>query len=439
MVLLDIDYNNTQKSGFMYKRLICLFFILLIPALPSVAYARTNTVESGLNDCRKIFSYNCRSSAYFFGYSNYTLYSAKALPSYNLRCIKVDGVIRAVCHDNDNAYALYEKSKTYNIVRMNMNNGKCDYREFQKSEKILPYSFAACGGEVFFTINGREVSSVSRYRFDGGKLNSYTVPKGVEQLFVNANKVYVKANSGEIFRLSGSEKTKCAVLAKHTAFYNAGEGYIYSENQCLISLTDGSLSYPHSKFCVNTGDENRLENSGIQFAALGDQTASLNSDFHIFITSPDDAASSTEHEKQSSGNSGSTTASTAQKSQNAVKNSNAMTFYDDSTVICENPLSVSKFKSYYNQVTNVTDAYGNTVTKGKIKSGYFANIGNVSYEISVTGDVNRNGAVNSADTDLLMKYLSNKTDENAIHIKSADINRDKTIDNRDLVLIGNRY
>lgn len=420
----------------MYKLTICVILTVLIVMLSaSAASAQSNTFDSGLKSCRKFYSYSCRGGAYFFGYSNYTLYSAKVLPSYILRYITVDGVIRAVCHDNDNAYALYEKSKTYNVVRMNMNSGKCDYCEFQKADKILYYSFAASGGEVFLTINGREVSSVSRYKFGGEKLSSYSVPKGVEQLFVNANKIYVKANSGEIFRLSGTSKVKCAALAKHTAFYNAGDGYIYSEDGCLISLSDGCLSYSNSKFCVKTPRGDLTGNGGIQFAALGEQTALLNSDCSVTVTSPDVSPGTAPESRNSVPERGKASSATAEQ-KSAV---NELTFYDGSTVICEAPVSVSKFKSNYRQVTAVTDADGTAVTKGKIKSGYFAHTGNNRFEIVLTGDSNRNGAVNSADAELLMSYLSGNTEENGIHIKSADVNRDKTIDNRDLVLTGKMY
>ncbi len=413
-----------------------LLSIFIIIASVYSAAAETRFFDSGLSDCRKVFSYSGNSGAYFYGFNNTTLVSARAHPQFIWRRLTVDGVIRAISHDDNYAYALYAKSKSYYAVRMNMNSGRCDYCELPKQGDILPFTFAAVDGNIYVCLYGKLYSSVVRYDFSGKKLYAFYPPRGVEQLFINGGTAYVKSNSGEIFRISGNSLTKCADLELYTSFYNAGAGYIYSQKGALISLLDGSVKYPHTKFFVRTSSGDMTSDDGISFAAYKNTSAQLLSDYRISVVTAQDNSSSASQQKSQTG---SANPIGSQSRVGTVNNQKTLDYYDSSTVACSEIIAVSKFKKKYPQVTEITDANGNKVTSGKIKTGYFAKTANGNLEIAVMGDLNCNGAINNADIRVFMEYFVGLKNLSPIQKKAADINRDNIVNNIDLVMTGKKF
>ncbi len=413
-----------------------LLSIFIIIASVYSAAAETRFFDSGLSDCRKVFSYSGNSGAYFYGFNNTTLVSARAHPQFIWRRLTVDGVIRAISHDDNYAYALYAKSKSYYAVRMNMNSGRCDYCELPKPGDILPFTFAAVDGNIYVCLYGKLYSSVVRYDFSGKKLYAFYPPRGVEQLFINGGTAYVKSNSGEIFRISGNSLTKCADLELYTSFYNAGAGYIYSQKGALISLLDGSVKYPHTKFFVRTSSGDMTSDDGISFAAYKNTSAQLLSDYRISVVTAQDNSSSASQQKSQTG---SANPIGSQSRVGTASNQKTLDYYDSSTVACSEIIAVSKFKKKYPQVTEITDANGNKVTSGKIKTGYFAKTANGNLEIAVMGDLNCNGAINNADIRVFMEYFVGLKNLSPIQKKAADINRDNIVNNIDLVMTGKKF
>ncbi len=413
-----------------------LLSIFIIIASVYSAAAETRFFDSGLSDCRKVFSYSGNSGAYFYGFNNTTLVSARAHPQFIWRRLTVDGVIRAISHDDNYAYALYAKSKSYYAVRMNMNSGRCDYCELPKPGDILPFTFAAVDGNIYVCLYGKLYSSVVRCDFSGKKLYAFYPPRGVEQLFINGGTAYVKSNSGEIFRISGNSLTKCADLELYTSFYNAGAGYIYSQKGALISLLDGSVKYPHTKFFVRTSSGDMTSDDGISFAAYKNTSAQLLSDYRISVVTAQDNSSSASQQKSQTG---SANPIGSQSRVGTVNNQRTLDYYDSSTIACDEIITVSKFKKKYPQVTEITDANGNKVTSGKIKTGYFAKTANGNLEIAVMGDLNCNGAINNADIRVFMEYFVGLKNLSPIQKKAADINRDNIVNNIDLVMTGKKF
>ena len=412
-----------------------LLSIFIIISSVYTAAAETRFFDSGLSDCKKVFSYSGSSGAYFYGFSNTTLVSARAHPQFISRNLTVDGIIRAVSHDDNYAYALYAKSKSYYAVRMNMNSGRCDYCELPKPGDILPFTFAAVDGNIYLCVYGKLYSSVVRCDFSGKKLYSYNPPRGVEQLFINGGTAYVKSNSGEIFRISGNGLTKCADLELYTSFYNAGAGYIYSQKGALISLLDGSVIYQNTKFFVRTSSGDMTSDEGISFAAYKNAGAQLLSDYRISVTTPDNNSATSQQQSQIGG------ANTigSQSRVGTVNNQRTLDYYDSSTIACDEIITVSKFKKKYPQITEMTDANGNKVTSGKIKTGYFAKTTDGKFEIAVMGDLNCNGAINNADIRVIMEYFVGLINLSPIQKKAADINRDNIVNNIDLVMTGKKF
>ena len=93
------------------RALLCLFFLALFLCTPFRAVAETASDLSVLSSAKRIFSYSGKASAYFYGFSNQTLYSARVIPSAALRTVRTGGVIRAVCHDENSVYAMCESGK----------------------------------------------------------------------------------------------------------------------------------------------------------------------------------------------------------------------------------------------------------------------------------------------------------------------------------------
>ena len=396
------------------KKIITSLILSIFIIISSVytAAAETRFFDSGLSDCKKVFSYSGSSGAYFYGF-----------------------IIRAVSHDDNYAYALYAKSKSYYAVRMNMNSGRCDYCELPKPGDILPFTFAAVDGNIYLCVYGKLYSSVVRCDFSGKKLYSYNPPRGVEQLFINGGTAYVKSNSGEIFRISGNSLTKCADLELYTSFYNAGAGYIYSQKGALISLLDGSVIYQNTKFFVRTSSGDMTSDEGISFAAYKNAGAQLLSDYRISVTTPDNNSATSQQQSQIGG------ANTigSQSRVGTVNNQRTLDYYDSSTIACDEIITVSKFKKKYPQITEMTDANGNKVTSGKIKTGYFAKTTGGKFEIAVMGDLNCNGAINNADIRVIMEYFVGLINLSPIQKKAADINRDNIVNNIDLVMTGKKF
>ena len=83
---------------------------------------------------------------------------------------------------------------------------------------------------------------------------------------------------------------------------------------------------------------------------------------------------------------------------------------------------------------NVYDEKGNTVTSGKVRTGYSADVNGVKRLISVRGDITGEGNVKSNDVSALMSGLTEKTTLSKVQSVSADYNFDGKVNNKDLVL-----
>lgn len=416
----------------MMKKFICISLVCVFALLFSAAYASADD-NYNLNDlkhCRTVYSYSGKSSAYFYGFNEKTLYSSRVIPDCVTRYIAVSGSIRAVCHDENNSYALYSlSSKSYGVVRMNMNTGNCTYCTINPSGNTVNSSFAVCENEIFIIHNSQNYPFVKSYNFNGSELHTYSFAQGVERLFCSGGCAYAKAFSGEILRLSGGSKTKCASLDNYTEFIDAGAGYILTSDKRLISLSNGSSESLRCDLAARTekytftvsgdtlsfsGGETEITNA-VLLCAAGSKAAVLNSTYGCAVIS------STEH------------ANNSNKSENT--GGSAMRISDNYIIGIEPEITVTQAKSRYPQIKIILDDNQNEVTSGKLKTGYRTVLENGEYELALRGDVNSSGTLNSADTNELMKTLSGETALSPACQKAADYNFDNKINTKDLVLI----
>lgn len=421
-----------QELRCVFKKFLCVFLVFLTTLLSSVCYVRADGSYSlsDLKNCTALYSYSGKNNAYFYGNSNYTLYSARALPSRTTRYVKVSGYISAVCHDENCAYALYKAGNdSYGVVRMNMNNGSCDHCTISGTSLAQKYSFAVSGNEIFIIHTSNTFPYVKSYDFDGKYLRSYTFPKGAECLFSNGGSAYVKAYSGEVFRLSGANKSKCAEIDTYTAFADAGVGYILQDNNRLVLLNGGKVQHLQSDFAVITS-QNKFHISGttLRFnggeaevssprlmCAAGTTAAVLDNDFNCQITDAKAAVAESQSPKNSK-----------------------LSFSGKMITGIEENTTVAKIKEKYPEIKKIFDHDGKEITSGKLKTGYSALIQNGEYKIAIRGDVNSSGTLNTADTDELMKALAGSITLSDCCQKAADYNFDGSADTKDLVLIGKK-
>lgn len=415
----------------MLKKSLCIFLVFITTLLSSVCYVRADGSFSlsDLKNCAVLYAYSGKNNAYFYGNSNYTLYSARALPNRVTRYITVSGYISSVCHDENCAYALYKAGNdSFGVVRMNMNSGGCDYCTINGTSLAQKYSFAVSGNEIFIIHTGNTFPFVKSYDFSGKYLRSYTFPKGAECLFFNGGSAYVKAYSGEVFRLSGANKSKCAEVDTYTAFADAGVGYILQENNRLVSLNGEKTQYPNSDFAAITS-QNKFYISGttLRFnggeaevssprlmCAAGSTAAVLDNDFNCQIIEAKTAAGS-----------------------QSPKNSK-LSFSGKVITGIEADATVAKIKEKYPEIKKVFDHDGKEITSGKLKTGYSALIQSGEYKIAIRGDVNSSGTLNTADTDELMNALAGSVTLSDCCQKAADYNFDGIASTKDLVLIGKK-
>lgn len=424
----------------MAKRFICVILILLnfASVFAYTAWADNSASFTELNNCKSVCAFSGKSNAYFYGFGNSTLYSARAVPSANLRYVSTSGRIRAVCHDENCAYALFDGSKSYGIVRMNMNSGSCDYCTITDIKGANNQSFAVSGNEIFILQNSNSFSYVKSYNFSGKTLCSYNLPGGTEMLFCNGSKAYARTYSGEIYRLSGGNKTKCADLEAYTGFTDAGCGHILADDGRMISLDNGDIDYPRCDYAVMTNKNMfKLSGSTLSFSggeynadsaklmcAAGQTAAVLDNGFRSTLINANQINNN--NYPQSS-----------QKSVSAQKSS-TLKISDGIVVGIEAEITVTKAKERFPEIVKLYDFNEKEITAGKLKTGYYALIGSKKYPIAIRGDVNGTGTLNRADIIDLMDAIIDKKQLTPCQRKAADFNFNGKSNSQDLVFINMR-
>ena len=430
----------------MKKLLSILCIISIIFSLPILTVNGISTYNlSLLSNCKNIYTYSSDNSSYIFGYNSDTLYSAKVLPRYNIRYITVEGLIRSVCHNDTYAYALYEDSRindNYYVVQMNMNNGNCTYFNMGKYSKLNYNYLAVADSEIFLINSDSHYSYVMGLDFNGAKLYEYCFSSVVSNVFINNGKAYALLYSGEIYNIGKGSYCYVTTVNSEAKICNAGNDCIFTNNETLVSLKNNSQQkvYGANLNCVVNNnqiiyaDGNKLRTADGKFyntsyniialTSTGDNIALLLSDYTCKIIAKSELNTSINRLNIDSNSS----------------NSSLYCLSDDEIIYAvESGTTVSQFKNNYSASASVYDSDGNLITSGKIKTGYSVIASDVRYYISVRGDVTGEGNVKSNDIALLMSVLVGETELGGAYYKSADYNYDGYVNNKDLVLIAQKY
>ncbi len=408
----------------MAKKICLSLFLIICVVTASVCavFAQSVSVDA-LSGCRKLFAYSGSQTAYFYGFKNATLYSVKVLPQVVTRSATVDGAVMAVCHDETNAYALYQKNGVYGVMTLSHSTGRAVCRTIPSAKNINYHSFAADGNSVYLLSNEGTYTTVVKFDSSGNKQLSYSLPQGAQRLFVNGGRVYCVAYSNEVYLLNGSGKAWCAELNCSETCYDAGVGYIYTQSGKLINLKNGGVRQLSAAFCVQTTDALFESNSGRLFAAVGKKSFTLDDRFRVVT---ENTATPT-------------TAAVAQSSASSVADALEPPYYDNQTVIAPRDITVKNLQKKYGKITKTANENGRVVTSGKVKTGFTAYIGGSAYTVIVLGDINMTGTVNGADVKKFMEHGCGKIVLSELQRKAADMNQDHAVDNRDLVLLAQSF
>lgn len=396
----------------MAKSIISTFlFLCILLALISSANAASTLYLQMLSDCRRVYGYSGSAHAYFYGYTNNTLVSARVLPDTVTRSAVVSGVIRAVCHDERNAYALYEAGRhRYGVVTLNMDNGSVTDNALPLSQELITTSFAACDGESFVMGAGSAYVYVLGIR--GGNTVRYEVPSGAERLFVNGGSAYALSFQGGVYRLRNGTSSLCLQLTPHAKLTNAGDGWLLTASGELVSLSGSKETVQGAAVKTSAGTFSTGEPVtavvGVESTAAVLTNDSCCSFCPIGAKAPDENADTPQQSNPS-----------APISLDRISPG----------------VTVAQLKQRCPGIAAVYDAAGEEVRSGAVRTGYAAALSDERVMLSVTGDLNGSGTVNHADVKRLMQTLANE-ETLAEHVqRAADVNNDGTADNRDLVLL----
>ena len=225
-------------------------------------------------------------------------------------------------------------------------------------------------------------------------------------MFVNGNRAYALTDSGNIYRLSKGNAAFCTALNTHTLVTNAGYGVVLTADGILCNL-NGGRQYGVAQPAVQTDSGVFSDSGAIAAAAVGEQAAVLKPDYSCVVF----------NFREAEGGSDSNSTATADK----------LTVSAGTTV--------KQLCNCCPELTGIFDESGQPFTAGVLKTGCSAAWNGGSGGIVVLGDVSCNGAVNGTDIDAVMSHLVNCQSLSGYALAAADLDRNGSLDNRDLVLL----
>ena len=390
----------------MFKRtLSCLTVLALLVASAVFARADDSVKFDELKACRKVFAYSGSSSAYFYGFYDKTVCSARAVPNASVKWAAVPGAVLAVCHDEQNLCALYKTGyESYGAAVLNVNSGRLTCRDIVSGKSVMFSSVAYADGEVFLIIVENGVSYVSG--FAENSTYTYRLDSDVRQLFVNDSRAYALTNDRRVYRLSKGGKSYCCQIPDDGKVTDGGRGYVYAQGLTLVSLSGGT-EYVGSKLALKLNGSTVKSDSDMLIAAAGGRYAALKNDCSCVIKD------------------------ISEKSEGSGS-PHPVTLAD--MIVCAQGTTVKELKDKYPGI--VLRRKDNTeLTSGKLRTGDRAVLGGKTGEIAVRGDVDGTSSVTSKDVRTLMKSMIGSVCFSASERKAADMNDDGAVDNRDLVLL----
>lgn len=425
------------------KRVICLIIVIILTSLvfSQPCYAVSNL--SSFSNNKYNYCYTDNTGAYFFGFSNYCIRTARVMPDFVSYQYQTEGVVRTVSHNGKITYALTDEKgfDNYAVTAINTDNGVVNKYLFSKLEKIDYSSFSVCDNKVFFIkLNPKGTSGIVVYSLNGTKIMQLNPSSGVKSLFTNNSVPYAVLENGNVCRITNDGLVTVITLGSTSSIKNCGPGFICSSTGTVYSLVNGQALYNTDKSpvaCDNENifyaDGNYIHSISLRESTVGDyntlsQTKNLlhykNSVFviHYDYTFRLVAVSAIKSQSDYAGDSG--------------DYSNAG---DGRFLFVEQGITIARLKDKYTDITSVYDNKGNPKSSGQVGTGFKARTGHDNLTLIIPGDLTGEGNIKSNDLRAIMNHLSLKSSLKGSFLIAADYNRDGAVDTRDMLLISQAY
>lgn len=440
------------------RRVIAVLISLLLIVSAFFAFAAPITAASSfaeaLSGCHKVYPQSGADGGFLYGYTADTLYSARLLPEEITVGTKVGGIIRAVSHSGEYAYALFDSSSSERDTRvLKMNSSSGDWESFSLGK--LGYadktSFAVSGNEAFVIKTDSAYAYAQSFRLGGGELYRYSFRSNISRIFQNGDEAYALLFSGELYQIGGGSSRLIARLKADSFPYNAGDGYIFTDKNELVSLESGETEYlecaqpklsAYSDCGLVTGDGKSVSLGNTEVFGSGrisyllvcqSQCAAVYPDFSYKTARLDSENNDDPQRGQTPDNEAGGSASREDKEE---ANANIpYPIYGRVIRGINPPLSVSQFLSELDGEPELYNLDGVRIYTGNVKTGHTLSFGDALYEIAVTGDLNSDGKAKSNDVTALMRHLTGKKTLSRLELLAADYNQDGSVNNTDLLLI----
>lgn len=419
---------------------VLLINIFLFIAVSTV-YSQTGLDLSAFKVCRKLCFDNNDFGSFIYGFDNTTLYSASVFPNGKLFSVNTTGKIYSTAHSNGCSYALSEKSGKYFVTELDSIKGTSSVYSFGQMNNVYLNSFAFCDGKAYFIFTDSEYSYIKSYNANGSFIKKYSFNgSNVKRLFTNNFKVYALLSNGSVYRLDANGTQYCTSINASYDFCIAGAGYIFSEVGTLTPLDGSSTSYrPSAKLnCILMcgGAELYSEGKTVYFNSSGEKSYKTGSEIQALFYYDNKVGFLNADYTVDTVRLSSFSKDRSELPTQSNSNSESKIIISDGHISqIKAGTTVKVFKSRLGDEITIFDRSGNKVTSGKLKTGYYALISSVQYEIAVNGDITGEGNVKSNDLSALMAHFVGKSELSGVFLTAADYNNDGKINNADLVSI----
>ena len=414
-------------------------------------------ISEALAECHRVYPLSGSRGGFLYGYTANTLYSAQLLPDEALTYVTVSGIIRAVSHSGDCAYALYDSSSSQRdscVLKLNIESGEYESFSVGKLGSADKTSFAVSGDEAFVIKTDDIYAYVQSFAPDGRELHKYKFNSNLSRLFQDYSNVFALLYTGELYQIGNGSSQYVARLETDSTPFNAGDGYIFTDKHELVSLCDGSTEYMMSaKPRLTTASEYGLiTHSGSSVKCCSREVLRCSSPAYVLSCKNLCAAVysdfSYDTTKLNTENDNAKPDKSPAESNRSLRNNSVGQSEDDeislsipypvrNRTICdvEASLSVSEFFSCFDEKPELYNADGARIYNGNVKTGYTLRYNDALYEIAVKGDLNCDGKLKDNDVSALMLHLAGKKPLTGASLIAADYNLDSRVSNADLVLM----
>lgn len=426
---------------------LCTGILVLVFYSITAIYAATEYEMQIPDSSRKICFESSSQGAFVCSFDNRTVYSTMLLPDFCTYKVTVSGNVKSVRQSGTLTYAIFgaKTPNDYSLLEFSPQSGDSRYYAINNEDDFDVSCFSVSDECLYIIKKDALYAYVKSIRLSDYKTKTYKFDTNVTEVFNNNGVTYAVLYDGSVYRLSKSGSSYCTSVNQGSKISNAGVNFISISAGTVVSLQDGTRRYISnvSENCVSIcGNDTFYAVSDIAYLRQGDSTKSfsLNSDARAVLCYGGKAAVLTKSNKCVILDSDDYKSYSLPHNNTDTKN-NYENYKINSYGILygvESGTTVAQFKDSFSSAVTVYDKSGTSVTNGKVKTGFKAELDEEIYQIAVAGDLTGEGNTKSNDVSALMECFAGITEMSNLTRTAADFNFDGNTDNRDLVLISRK-